>query len=171
MSSSNSTVDYSGIRTRIFVPRFDGNPHHRRDAARFITLGYTVRDDYGRNLTIETRPDGTRRVVIGEDLLAAHNERIAQAAEAGALRTDASGRPFGLLPRPLTDYESGQEHDPVACKITGCDHPAHFDKDGKLRFEDLVGPKPKKDESKDNKGGKGGAAGAVAGGQTGGSTT
>ncbi|KAK5128476.1 hypothetical protein LTR85_003144 [Meristemomyces frigidus] len=173
MSSSTSSVDYTFISGRVYVPRHDNNPHNRHDAAHFIQLGYTVHDEYGRELTIETRPDGTRRVVIGEDLLAAHNERIAQAAEAGAAGTDASGRPVGLLPRPLTDYEAGRRHVAKDCTLIGCDHPAHFggDEIGNLVIT-KVDPKTKKDDLKDKKrddnGGAGGA-GAVGGGVTGGS--
>ena len=91
------------------MPRYDNNNHNRREAARFINMGYRVTDDYGRDLAIETRPDGTRRIVIGADLLATHYEGIYATAEAGARQTD-DGRPRNLPSRPLTDYEAGKPY-------------------------------------------------------------
>jgi len=104
MSSSTNSVDYTRIRRHIRVPRYDNNLHNRRDAAHFIDLGYRVTDDYGRDVTVETRPDGTRRLVVGEDRLAAYNETIAQAAEAGARN------PPNRSPRIPTDYEAGKSY-------------------------------------------------------------
>ena len=93
---------------RIRIHHYDNNLHNRRDAARFITMGYRVTDDYGRDLTIETRVDGSRHVVIGTDALGSYHDTIASAAVAGAARMDQAGRPTGLPERELTDYESGK---------------------------------------------------------------
>ena len=93
---------------RIRVHHYDNNLHNRRDAARFITMGYRVTDDCGRDLTIETRADGSRHVVIGTDLLGSYHDRIATTAIAGASRMDEAGRPTGLPARELTDYEAGK---------------------------------------------------------------
>lgn len=140
MSSSSRAVDYSRIRHRIKVPRLGSNTtRSRRDAARYIDLGYQVTDDYDRDLTIETLPDGTRRVVIGEDPLATYSERINRAADAGA----GPSRPANLPERELTDYEArklfltlrtmsvadqvvGRRHVTEECNIPNCDHPVHF---------------------------------------------
>lgn len=71
-SSSSRAVDYSRV-TRL-VKVYGENPdqrgperRRRENAARFIAQGLRVTDDYDRNLTIDTRPDGTQRIVYGED--------------------------------------------------------------------------------------------------------
>ncbi|KAK4570397.1 hypothetical protein LTR86_002477 [Recurvomyces mirabilis] len=154
-------VDYTQIRRHIRIPRYDNNVHNRREAARFIELGYRVVDDYGRDITVATRPDGARRLEVATDPLAEFNERIHQAAEAGARADIQARRPE----RELSDYEAGHEHS-KDCGLLSCDHPVHFggDEYGRLVFEKVqADPKSTKDDLKhkkrDGKDGEGGAGG------------
>ena len=110
--SAASRVDESWIRLSIRVYGINPNQRqpetrHRQHAARFISQGLRVTDDYGYNLTIETRGDGTRRIVRGEDPLGAYNERQRLRTLNQAAQRDESGRPAGLAARELTDYEAG----------------------------------------------------------------
>ena len=106
-STTSSAVDYSGIRVSIRVYGIDAysrapSNRNRRDAARFITQGLRVTDDYGFNLTIETRADGTQRVVRGEDAYGAYNER--RRLETITRREQGQEYPE----REPTDYETGE---------------------------------------------------------------
>ncbi|KAK3679278.1 hypothetical protein LTR78_000839 [Recurvomyces mirabilis] len=154
-------VDYTQIRLRVRIPRYDNNLHHRREAARFIELGYRVTYDYGRDVHIATHTDGTRRLESGSDLLADYNERLHQAAEAGARANIQARRPE----RELSDYEAVRKH-PKDCGLLNCDHPVHSggDEYGRLVFEKVqADPKSTKDDLKrkkrDGKDGEGGAGG------------
>ena len=71
-------------------------------------MGHRVTDDHGFDLTIETRADGSRRIVRGEDPLGSFYERNRQRTLGRAAQTDESGRPLGLGERVLTDYEAGK---------------------------------------------------------------
>lgn len=107
MPSTNS-VDHTRISRFVRVPGRDNQLRHRRDAVYYINQGYRVTDDHGVDLTIETRQDGTHRIVRGEDPLGSYNERQRTQTIMRARRTDESGRPLGLPARELTDYEAGQ---------------------------------------------------------------
>ena len=111
--SSFGAVDYSGIRLHIRVYGIDSyqrdpSTRTRRDAARFINQGLRVTDDYGFNLTIETRKDGSQRVVRGPDPLGQYNERQRLQTITRGEQLDPGGRPRDLPARALTDYEAGQ---------------------------------------------------------------
>ncbi|KAK5131094.1 hypothetical protein LTR08_001312 [Meristemomyces frigidus] len=172
MSASKSAINFLSIRKHIRVHHYDANLHNRRDAARFIQMGYRVTDDYGRDLTVETCADGSRHVVIGTDLLGSRHDDIATVAIARAAHTDETGRPSGLPERELTDYEAGRCHVAEDCTFgPDCDHPVHFggDEYGKLVFEEIT-PATKRDDAKDkkNNGKDGGSDSGATGGGSGG---
>lgn len=111
MSSSQTTsnVDYTRISKHVTVHgATPTETRSRQNAAYYINSGYRVTDHHGFDLTIQTRSDGTRRVVRGEDPLGSYNERNRQRTLARAALTDASGRPLALPERELTDYEAGE---------------------------------------------------------------
>ena len=105
---TTSSVDYSLISKHVTVHGDIQGTRSRRHAAYYINQGYRVTDHHGFDLTVETRSDGTRRVVRGEDPLGSFNERNRQRTLARAALTDESGRPLGLPGRELTDYEAGK---------------------------------------------------------------
>ncbi|KAK5117963.1 hypothetical protein LTR62_004007 [Meristemomyces frigidus] len=99
-------------------------------------MGYRVVDGHGRDITITT-PDSTglRRLVVGANPLADHNERIAVLAETG----ERQDRKHPKHPqRLLSDYEARRPH-PQDCGTPNCDNPVHFGgtQDGQLVFESL----------------------------------
>jgi hypothetical protein len=150
MSSSTArAVDYSSIRRTIYVYGLERESRehsrrNRRDAARYIDDGLRVTDDYGFNLNIETRADGSRRVVRGWNPISEYNERERLRTITRAEGTDQAGRPSGLPERELTDYEAGGFEEIQSiwetmidiflvgrrhskdCGIPNCDHPVHF---------------------------------------------
>lgn len=109
MSSTQSTsdVDYSPISKHVTVHGVNPSVRNRRDAAYWINQGHRVTDHHGFDLTIETRSDGTRRIVRGEDPLGSFYDRNRLGTLSRAAQTDESGRPLGLPERQLTDYEAG----------------------------------------------------------------
>lgn len=106
MSSSN--INYSQISKNVTVHGITPSIRDRREAATYINQGYRVTDQHGFDLTIETRGDGTHRVVRGEDPLGSYNDRERIRTEGRARGTDAAGRPIGLPERVPTDYEAGK---------------------------------------------------------------
>ncbi|KAK3705481.1 hypothetical protein LTR37_013298 [Vermiconidia calcicola] len=138
MSSSQSTsdVDYSDISKHVNVYGVTPSDRTRRDAAHYINSGYRVTDRHDVDLTIKIMPNGTRKIVCGEDPFGSFNERNRQQTLARAQNTSPSGRPRGLGERELTDYEAGREP-PEHCGIANCDHPVHFggSKTGELTFK------------------------------------
>ena len=78
------------------------------EAEFYVGQMYRVTDHHGFDLTIETHADGTRSVVArGINPLGDYQDKNRLKTIQNAEKTD-DGRPKGLPPRELTDFEAGE---------------------------------------------------------------
>lgn len=117
----DAKVDHSTISRRVTVHSQFSPPVEiaRSHAANSLMLGYTVTDQDGYDLTIETREDGSKRVARAES-----------------------------LPRTDSQWKV-KSHDVSTCKILNCGHPAHYPvlRDSRNYGSEVAGAAPNGNEA------------------------
>ncbi|KAK0938377.1 hypothetical protein LTR29_010017 [Friedmanniomyces endolithicus] len=129
MSSSTSArapITTTGISTFVDVfdyvnDRLEPSRRSKRLAAYYLAQGFRVTDQHSFDLTVETRNDGSRQLVRGEDVYITYMDRNRRQTILGA-----ANQPASLPQRRLTDYEIGALHIIDDCETPNCDHPVHF---------------------------------------------
>ncbi|KAK1058352.1 hypothetical protein LTR74_013470 [Friedmanniomyces endolithicus] len=165
MSTSSHTrapITTTGISTFVDVydyvnDRLQPSRRSKRLAAYYLAQGFRVTDQHSFDLTVETRNDGSRHLVRGEDVYVTYMDRNRRQT---ILR--AVNQPGNLPQRRLTDYERGAIHIIDECETPNCDHPVHFggSTTGELAFDSPEDT----GEDAGEKGGEGGAEDPAASG-------
>ncbi|KAK0778566.1 hypothetical protein LTR75_015619 [Friedmanniomyces endolithicus] len=161
-SHPRAPISTAGISTFVDVydyvnDRLQPSRRSKRLAAYYLAQGFRVTDQHSFDLTVETRNDGSRHLVRGEDVYITYMDRNRRQTILGA-----ASRPINLPERQLTDYERGALHIIDECETPNCDHPVHFGgtTTGELAFGT---PEDQSDEA-DGKDGEGNAGGPAASG-------
>ncbi|KAK0286948.1 hypothetical protein LTR35_004417 [Friedmanniomyces endolithicus] len=163
MASSSSTrvpIATTGISSYVDVydyisDRLAPSRRSKRLAAYYLAQGFRVTDQHSFDLTVETRNDGSRHLVRGEDVYITYMDRNRRQTILGG-----ANRPANLPQRRLTYYEIGAIHIIDECETPNCDHPVHFGgtTTGELAFDAAEG---KSDDAGED-GGESGADGQAA---------
>ncbi|KAK0898521.1 hypothetical protein LTR91_017040 [Friedmanniomyces endolithicus] len=161
-SHARAPITTTGISTFVDVydyvnDRLEPSRRSKRLAAYYLAQGYRVTDQHSFDLMVETRNDGSRHLIRGEDVYITYMDRNRRQTILGA-----TSRPANLPERPRADYERGAIHIIDECETPNCDHPVHFGgtTTGELAFST---PESKADDA----GEKGGEGVGEGGGETG----